>query len=82
MLFRSSYAPLYDLDRLAANEVPVSAVVYHDDMYVDVGLSLDTAAHVGNTHAWVTNEFEHDGIQAVEVAEKLFKYVDERGGRL
>ena len=77
-----SYAPLYDLDRLAANEVPVSAVVYHDDMYVDVGLSLDTAAHVGNTHAWVTNEFEHDGIQAVEVAEKLFKYVDERGGRL
>lgn len=77
-----AYSPLYDLDRLASNEVPLSAVVYHDDMYVDAGLSLATAAHVGNAHAWVTNEFEHDGIQAVEVAEKLFRYVDERGGRL
>lgn len=77
-----NYAPLYNPERLASNEVPLSAVVYHDDMYVDAGLSLSTAAHVGNTHAWVTNEFEHDGIQAVEVAEKLFTYVDERGGRL
>lgn len=55
---------LYDLERLAANEVPVAAAVYHDDMYVDAGLSLETAARVGNVRAWVTNEWEHDGVTA------------------
>ena len=52
------------LDRLADNEVPVSAVVYFDDMYVDAGLSLETASRVGNVRAWVTNEYEHDGLRA------------------
>ena len=33
-------------DRLAANEVPVAAAVYHDDMYVD-RLSMETAARLG-----------------------------------
>ena len=37
------WGPLYDLDRLAANEVPVFAAVYFDDMYVDSGLQLETA---------------------------------------
>jgi pimeloyl-ACP methyl ester carboxylesterase len=55
---------LSDLDRLAANQVPVAAVVYHDDMYVDAGLSLETAGRVGNVRAWVTNEYEHDGLRA------------------
>jgi pimeloyl-ACP methyl ester carboxylesterase len=76
----TDYSPLYDLDRLAANEVPVSAVAYHDDMFVDVGLSLDTAARVGNVHAWVTNEFEHDGLHLGDVAEKLFSYTEDRTG--
>lgn len=58
------WSPLYDLDRLAANDVPVSAVVYFDDMYIDAGLSLDTAARVGNVRTWVTNEYEHDGLRA------------------
>lgn len=57
------WPPLYDLDRLAANEVPVAAVVYHDDMYVDADLSLETAARVGNVRTWVTNEYEHDGLR-------------------
>jgi pimeloyl-ACP methyl ester carboxylesterase len=60
----ADWTPLYDLDRLAANEVPVAAAVYHDDMYVDAGLQLDTAARVGNLRAWVTNEVEHDGLRA------------------
>ncbi|MFI6603063.1 alpha/beta fold hydrolase [Nonomuraea sp. NPDC050536] len=55
---------LYDLERLASNQVPVAAAVYHDDMYVDAGLSLETAAAVGNVRAWVTNEWEHDGVTA------------------
>jgi pimeloyl-ACP methyl ester carboxylesterase len=55
---------LYDPERLAANEVPLRAVVYFDDMYVDADLSLRTARAVGNTRVWVTNEFEHNGIAA------------------
>ncbi|MGW1864244.1 alpha/beta fold hydrolase [Streptomyces mauvecolor] len=61
---RADWRPLYDPDRLAANEVPVAAIVYHDDMYVDAGLSLRTAREVGATRVWVTNEWEHDGVSA------------------
>ncbi|WP_214106323.1 alpha/beta fold hydrolase [Acrocarpospora catenulata] len=52
---------LYDPVRLAANEVPVVAAVYFDDMYVDTAFSLETAQRVGNVRTWVTNEYEHDG---------------------
>ena len=80
---RPSYSALYDADRLAANEVPVSAVIYHDDMYVDAGLSLATAGAVGNLDYWITNEFEHDGIrQSGDVFLRLLKMTAERGGPL
>jgi pimeloyl-ACP methyl ester carboxylesterase len=54
---------LYDPDRLATNEVPVAAAVYHDDMYVPSAIQLRTAKHLGNCRAWITNEYEHDGIR-------------------
>ncbi|GAA0481066.1 alpha/beta hydrolase [Paractinoplanes deccanensis] len=57
------WPPLYDVERLAANEVPVVAAVYADDMYVDMGLSLETAAAVPNVRTWITNEHEHDGLR-------------------
>jgi pimeloyl-ACP methyl ester carboxylesterase len=57
------WSPLYDPDRLAANEVPVVAAVYFDDMYVAADTQLRTAAEVGNTRVWVTNEYEHDGLR-------------------
>ena len=70
---KDDWPALYDLDRLAENRVPVSAAVYHDDMYVDVGLSLETAAHVPHVATWVTNEYEHDGVRAdgARVLERL-----------
>jgi len=80
---RPRHGRLYDKARLAANAVPVSAVVYFDDMYVDAGLSLATAKAVGNLDAWVTNEFEHDGIrQSGSVFERLLSMVAEKGGPL
>ncbi|MFJ5831634.1 alpha/beta fold hydrolase [Streptomyces sp. NPDC093089] len=61
---RTDWPALYDPRRLAANEVPLAAVVYHDDMYVDAGLSLRTAREIGAARVWVTNEWEHDGLSA------------------
>ncbi|MFB6506104.1 MULTISPECIES: alpha/beta fold hydrolase [unclassified Streptomyces] len=61
---RTDWAPLYDAERLAANQVPVVAAVYHDDMYVDTGHSLRTAASIRGLRTWVTNEYEHDGLRA------------------
>ena len=78
---RAEFSLLYDLPRLAANDIPVAAVVYHDDMYVDAGLSLETAGKVGNLDHWITNEFEHDGIrQSANVFKRLLAMVAERGG--
>jgi proline iminopeptidase len=75
------YAPLVDVARLAANEVPVAAIIYFDDLYVDSGLSLQTVRRIGNAHGWVTNEYEHDGLRAsATVLTRLREHVRERGG--
>jgi len=68
---RTDLPELYDPARLAANEVPVDAAVYVDDMYVDADLSLQTAEAVGNVRTWVTNEFEHDGLRTGDVLDRL-----------
>ncbi len=60
---RTDWTPLYDPARLAANEVPVAAAVYHDDVYVDTAHSLATARTVRGLRTWVTDEFEHDGVR-------------------
>ena len=70
----------YDVEQLAVNQVPVEAAVYFDDMYVDAQLSLDTASKIAGVHAWVTNEFEHDGLRLGDVAEKLFTALEARIG--
>ena len=60
---RREWPLLYDVARLTANEVPVVAVQYVDDPYVDLDLALGTADAVGNTQVWVTNEYLHDGLR-------------------
>ncbi|MFI7404005.1 alpha/beta fold hydrolase [Streptomyces sp. NPDC049541] len=61
---RTDWPPLYDPARLAANEVPVAAAIYHDDMYVDTTHALETARTIRGLRTWVTDEFEHDGVRA------------------
>ncbi|MFF3400207.1 alpha/beta fold hydrolase [Streptomyces sp. NPDC002659] len=61
---RTDWTPLYDPARLAANQVPVAAAVYHDDMYVDTEHSLRTARTIRGLRTWVTDEYEHDGVRA------------------
>lgn len=59
---KSDWKPLYDVDRLAVNTVPVAAAVYSDDIYVDRNLSLNTASAVRGLQVWETPDFHHDGI--------------------
>ncbi|MFF3483200.1 alpha/beta fold hydrolase [Streptomyces sp. NPDC002701] len=61
---RTDWPVLYDADRLAANEVPVAAAVYHDDMYVDTDHALRTARTIRGLRTYVTDEYEHDGVRA------------------
>ncbi|MDI5966391.1 alpha/beta fold hydrolase [Streptantibioticus silvisoli] len=74
---RADWPDLYDLERLARNEVPVAAAVYHDDMYVDAADSLATASAVRGLRTWVTDEFEHDGLRVSDgrVLDRLIKLV-------
>ncbi|MBK1830837.1 alpha/beta fold hydrolase [Verrucomicrobiaceae bacterium R5-34] len=59
---KSDWGPLYDLEQLARNEVPVVAISYYDDMYVPIEWSAETAKHIPHFQIWVTNEWEHNGI--------------------
>jgi hypothetical protein len=68
---KADWPALYDPQRLAANEVPVVAAVYHDDLYVDAGLSLQTAAAIRGARTWVTSEHEHDGLRRGNVLDRL-----------
>ena len=60
---RDDWPALYDAAQLARNQIPVTAAVYADDMYVPTLLSLQTAAAIRGLRAWVTNEYEHDGLR-------------------
>ena len=69
---RRDWPRLYDPDRLGRNTVPCAAAVYHDDIYVDRDLSLQTAEAIAGLRAWVTNEHEHDGLRAsADVLDRL-----------
>ncbi|MCI9890055.1 alpha/beta fold hydrolase [Micrococcales bacterium 31B] len=60
---KDDWGPLYDLERLRSNSVPVAAAVYHDDMYVPLETSLRTAATI-SAQTFITNQLQHDGLRA------------------
>jgi pimeloyl-ACP methyl ester carboxylesterase len=64
ILAEREWSRLYDADRLAANEVPVAAAIYADDMYVERVFSEETAAHVRGLRTWLTDEYEHNALRA------------------
>jgi pimeloyl-ACP methyl ester carboxylesterase len=74
LLAAHEWGPLYDVEQLAANEVPAAAVVYAEDMYVERAFSEETAARVKGLKMWLTNEFEHDGLrQDTRVFDRLLE---------
>ena len=59
---RQEWAVLYDLDRLASNEVPVAAVQYYDEPYVT---SNSRSRPRRQPRRWITNEHRDDGLRVV-----------------
>lgn len=70
---------LYDVAQLARNEVPVYAVSYADDMYVDFQFARETAAAVRGIKVRETNGWYHDAVRSKseEVFATLFKLRDD-----
>jgi pimeloyl-ACP methyl ester carboxylesterase len=80
LLAAREWPRLYDAERLAANEVPVAAAIYAEDMYVERAFSEETAAHIGGLRPWLTNEYEHNGLRA-DGARVLGRLIDLARGR-
>lgn len=70
---KADWPDLYDPAALGRNEVPVAALIYHDDMFVPADLSIETAARIKGLDPWITNEHEHDGLRSdgANIFEKL-----------
>ncbi|MGO3886155.1 MAG: alpha/beta fold hydrolase, partial [Mycetocola sp.] len=60
---RTDWPPLYDLERLATNTVPVAAVSYSQDMYVPIDGSLRTGHAVAGMQIIVDDVHHHDGVR-------------------
>ena len=60
---RDSWPRLYDIPRLQGNDVPAAAAIYYHDMYVPREYSERTAATIRGLRAWVTSEYQHDGLR-------------------
>jgi pimeloyl-ACP methyl ester carboxylesterase len=58
------WSALYKLDVLRANEVPLAAVIYTDDLYVEPAFSEETASEIRGSRVWITSEYEHNGLRA------------------
>lgn len=75
ILARWPWPALYDPAVLARNEVPCAAAIYVDDMYVPRAFSEQTARQIRGLRPWITNEFEHDGLNAGAVLDRLIELV-------
>ena len=64
LLAAHEWPRLYDAEQLGATEVPVAAAVYAEDPYVERAFSEETAALIRGARAWVTSEYEHNGLRA------------------
>ena len=75
---KSNWGILYNAERLGKNTVPMACAVYADDMYVELDYSLETLANIPNSKAWITNEYEHNGLRAdgERIVDKLMTMVE------
>lgn len=78
---KDDWPPLYYLDRLAANTVPVFATAYPDDMFVPIDLSRRATSEIGGVRLAERSDKLHDGLRdGTEVITDLFRRSDEDTG--
>lgn len=65
------WGSLYNLDQLTKNTVPVAALVYTHDVFVERNLSLASAEQIANLQVWESDQWHHDGIG--EAGADIFK---------
>jgi hypothetical protein len=53
---------LFNREQLKKNDVPVYAAVYMEDMYVDFGLSMQTANTIKGCKPYITNIMYHNAL--------------------
>lgn len=58
----SQWPPLFDLEQLAKNEVPVYSASYVEDMYVDFDFAQETARSIKGCKVFTTNVMFHNAI--------------------
>jgi pimeloyl-ACP methyl ester carboxylesterase len=80
LLAQHEWPRLYDFDVLAANEVPVAAAIYAEDLYVPMEFSRASAARIRGLRPWITNEYQHNGLRA-EGDKVLGRLIDLARGR-
>ncbi|CAH6922602.1 Proline iminopeptidase [Vibrio chagasii] len=75
---KSDWGTLYNAEQLGKNTVPMACAVYADDMYVELDYSRETLANIPNSKAWITNEYEHNGLRAdgERIVDKLMTMVE------
>ncbi len=63
LLASHEWPRLYDPDVLRKNRVPTAAAIYVEDMYVERRFSEEALAQVGGARAWITSEYDHNGLR-------------------
>lgn len=70
---KEDWPPLYDIERLRKNQVPVAAAVYYEDMYVNFHIAEATAAQIAGIRLYITNEYMHSGLR--DSGSQVFDYL-------
>jgi len=60
---KQDWAQVYDLDKLKNNTVPIEAMVYRQDLYVDVNLSIATLKATGNSRYLIDEDKQHNSFR-------------------
>ncbi|MBK2124101.1 alpha/beta fold hydrolase [Fangia hongkongensis] len=75
-LAQHHWPALFDLKKLEKNPVPVIAVVYKNDFYVDYDYSLEMAKSIQNCHVWKNTKDAHGALR--DEKDKIIKGLHQR----
>ena len=71
---KSDWPPLYDVEVLRRNEVPVAAAAYYEDMYVEMALSQQTANEIKVSNSMPSQQKRHHPVSSVCLGQQVRAY--------